>query len=297
MLDLAKTTIMLTGSNFTSLAAIGQLAPFVWASGPFPGDNVASTGTPAKILSDTTASLEADCTGSAHAHFDATAKLCSSALTKCTNALPMSIHDTVGPVGSVVLNLSVLNYPSNVAIEGAVVTTATETKTVGVSGSVPLQVPANAPLEIKVVAQGYRHFLINRPILGKNKTTTYQLPNNTTIAALAGNLSVVDDPQKGILQVYVFAGVVGVPGGASPAVGTVVDIDAGFGTVLASDGNSPKLYTPGNKTIGTHVLFVNVNPGVVTPKITPPAGLTCNVGNGPVNVKAGTWTYTNVYCK
>ena len=74
-------------------------------------------------------------------------------------------------------------------------------------------------------------------------------------------------------QVYVFAGgEPGVPGATAPAVGTVVDIDAKFGSVFAIDTTSPKLYTPGNKTIGTHVLFVNVDPGLVTPKISAPPG-------------------------
>jgi hypothetical protein len=90
MTDGAKTTINLTGTQLTSLASVGQTVPFLWASGPFSGGDVACTGTQATILSDTTAQVVADCTNGAHAHFTATADLCNAAKTTCTNALAMS---------------------------------------------------------------------------------------------------------------------------------------------------------------------------------------------------------------
>ena len=283
----------------TKIALVFLTALVACSAGNSGGDANANSTDSAGALSDAASDVDAGLNegsdgGDAADAAAADTALGTDAAMATDGATSADAATDVAPPGDLTLSMNVVNFPDNSAIIGATVTLGKQTKTVGPDAAVVLQVAANSEPEIQVVAKGYREFLINRPILKINQQTTLQLPDNTTIAKVAADIGVVDDSQKGMLSVYVFTGTPGVPGAAGFYPGTVVDIDASYGAAFA---RADAVYKPGNKTIGSHVLFVNVAPGVVTPKFTPPAGHVCDVGVVPVNVKAGAWTFMNVYCK
>lgn len=168
--------------------------------------------------------------------------------------------------------------------------------TTGANGRASLLVPANSRPEIRVAAADFRDHLIYRSTLEADQSPTYSLTDQTTIAQIAQRLLVTEDTGKGILLVDVLVAYPGQSMGVERAPGTVVDIDASYGTAFARDSQSSDLFSPGNSVIETQVMFVNVTPGVVTPTITPPNGITCDVGTEPVSVEAAGLTRTNIYC-
>ena len=120
------------------------------------------------------------------------------------------------------------------------------------------------------------------------------VPSYGTIDLLSTALGLPYDETKVLLNVSV---VNYVPGNDEPSVpldGTVVELDADYALALTSDG-TPTGLAPGNTVAGGSIIFVNVEPGTVTPTLTLPGGETCE-GHVSFDAVAGGYVDATYIC-
>ncbi len=125
------------------------------------------------------------------------------------------------------------------------------------------------------------------------------IPSNATLAGLSGALGITLDPGKSMVVIGVFdrAGHTGV---SEFLEEVTISLNVAYDVALVSDSNSPYGFTPGNTTLVgsmSSVVFVNVDPGTVSPSFSVPDGRPCDIGWPSFDAPAGAYTALIYHCE
>ena len=124
------------------------------------------------------------------------------------------------------------------------------------------------------------------------------VPSNSTLAVMGSVLGMTISEDKGMV-VHTVLDFEGADGGFDYLADVTVDIDLAYDVALVVDSSSATGLSVGNTTLdGSRavVIFVNVEPGELTPTYTPPDGVTCSRMNSPLTVGAGEWVSGDAWC-
>jgi hypothetical protein len=197
---------------------------------------------------------------------------------------------------SVNLSMTFQEYGTLSPLEGASVSFDGVTDTTDSAGKVTLTLPANTTSAIGLEQAGFPDHILYATMLDVDRAEAFDLGSDATNSAVATALSLTPDPSKGQLSVGVIDGA---PGSSNRLPGATIGIDAASEAQLVFDSSAASGFSPGDTTLAgssSASIFVNVDPGTITPTITPPSGYTCDLGPTTVEVEANGYTIVNYYC-
>lgn len=160
-------------------------------------------------------------------------------------------------------------------IQGAEVTYKSQKKTTDTNGNATIDLPPGAPYEVIAKATGFPPLHIYGIAGSAAFSLGRGLYTDTQLTQLAGALGTTYDMTKAIISVVV----VGANLDYLPE-SIAIDTSVTYGFALVPDPSSPVGFTKSNATLPgkpSEVYLVNVTPGAVPLKVTPPAGKSCTV--------------------
>lgn len=187
------------------------------------------------------------------------------------------IPDAAAPQ-NVVATFRVDDILSGAPLQGAKVTHGSQQKTTDGLGKATIELKPGAPYEVVAAATNYLPIHFHGIAGMADFSASHSVLTDMQLAQLGGVLGIAYDATKGIVSVAAIT-----PDGKPLSAPMKVELMVAAGAAIVPDVSSPVGYTKSNTTLTgnlSQVYLINVPPGPVVVKVTPPSGLSCTVFPG-----------------
>jgi hypothetical protein len=184
--------------------------------------------------------------------------------------------DTSTQQEDVMGTFSLLDLLTGTPVEGAALTSGSETAVSDADGLATVPVEANGDHVVHITASGYRVHHIELTTDAADFGMTLHMASDAAVRGISALFGVTADPALGMLVVSVEE-----PdgsGGFDPIVGATVSLDTSYDLAIVSDPDGTSGYSEGNMLVeggSTFVVFGNVTPGEVRITVQTPTSMAC----------------------
>lgn len=201
---------------------------------------------------------------------------------------------------AITVEMQLVDFMTNAGIANAPATIDGVATTTDDDGILSVRGTADTDYAITLDAADYPAFVGYQRIPPfSTSSLAMSIPASSSIGLLGTALGIQVDPDLAIVTVSALAMDRSAETFESLA-GVTIDIDATYEIALRTDSGSPLGLSEGNTTApdsAANVIFVNVEPGIITPSFTTPNGEDCTYGPGSGDAPAGAFVIIGHRCE
>ena len=192
-----------------------------------------------------------------------------------------------------------VDFLTTAPLEGATFTLGDVSETTDDEGEVTLFIEPDEPFFAELSGSGMRdhHFYnrITQPDDALYTTIIYSIATDGAISAVEFGMGMSVDDSKGIISISI-----GDKETGENIPDVTVDADVDYEAALAFDSDATGGLSEGNTTLEgsqSAIILVNTETGDLTPSFEHDDGITCDIGQSPVPIEAGTFVLASYGCE